>query len=128
MNHEENNPFASTDNQPPSKRVKISSKRQISIPKEFYEAMNLGAEAIIEFNGNALVIKQVPEQAVDLSSEILQDLVEQQGLSGRALIMEFNRVKRGLPHAIDTLKATALAQPTVADSTEDYLAALLEEE
>lgn len=117
------NVFSSTERK--AKRVKISSKRQISIPKEFFEAMHFTNEAIIEFTGDSLVIKQVSDGAVDFSSEILKDLVEERGLSGSELLLEFNRIKQGLPFAIEKLKATAMQEPAVNVSSADYLASLL---
>lgn len=108
-----------------TKRVKISSKRQISIPKEFFEAMHFSNEAIIEFTGTSLIIKQVPESAVDFSSEILKDLVEERGLSGHELLVEFNRIKQGFPTAIEKLKATAMKEPAISMNSADYLASLL---
>ena len=108
-----------------TKRVKISSKRQISIPKEFFEAMHFSNEAIIEFTGTSLIIKQVPESAVDFSSEILKDLVEERGLSGHELLVEFNRIKQGFPTAIEKLKATAMEEPPISMNSADYLASLL---
>lgn len=111
-----------------SKRIKISSKRQISIPKEFFEAMHFTSEAIIEFTGHSLVIKQAPEAAVDFSSEILKELVEKRGLSGNELLLEFNRIKQGFPQAINKLKATAIKEPAVNVSSADYLASLLADE
>lgn len=108
-----------------SKRVKISSKRQISIPKDFFEAMHFNNEAIIEFTGTALIIRQVPNDAVDFSSEILKELVGERGLSGNELLLEFNRIKQGLPSAVEKLTATAMEEPTVSSSSADYLASLL---
>lgn len=108
-----------------AKRVKISSKRQISIPKEFFEAMHFSNEAIIEFTGSTLIIKHAPESAVDFSSEILKDLVEERGLSGNELLLEFNRIKQGFPKAIEKIKAAAMKEPIVSDSSADYLASLL---
>lgn len=108
-----------------AKRIKISSKRQISIPKEFFEAMHFTNEAIIEFTGDSLVIKNAPDDAVDFSSEILKELIEERGLSGNELLLEFNRIKQGFPQAIQKLKATAMQEPAVSISSADYLASLL---
>lgn len=110
------------------KRIKISSKRQISIPKDFFEAMNFTNEAIIEFTGNSLIIKQVPEGVVDFSTEILEELVNERGLSGPELLSEFQRIKSGLPIAISKLKAAAIEEPIISGSSADYLASLLVEE
>jgi len=114
--------------QHPVKRVRISSKRQISIPKEFYDAMHLTDEAIIEFTGTSLIIKQVSDEVVDCSSEILKDLVEGRGLSGKELIDEFTRIKQGLPSAINKMTAEAMKKSKVHTNTADYMASLLADE
>lgn len=111
-----------------SKRVRISSKRQISIPKEFYEAMHFSDEAVIEFTGTSLIIKQVAEEAVDFSKEILMELVEKRGLSGKELIDEFTRIKQGIPSAIDKMTAEAMKRPAISANTADYMASLLADE
>lgn len=107
------------------KRVRISSKRQISIPKEFFEAMNFNNEAIIEFTGNSLIIKHVPNDAVDFSAEILNELVTERGLSGSELLLEFNRIKKEIPNAVKNLKAATMTEKAVSISSADYLASLL---
>ncbi|EDW5948335.1 hypothetical protein [Bacillus sp. RS11] len=114
--------------QHPLKRVRISSKRQISIPKEFFDAMHFSDEALIEFTGTSLIIKQVSEEAVDFSSEILKDLVEGRGLSGKELIDEFTRIKQGLPSAINKMTAAAIKESKVHTNTADYMASLLADE
>lgn len=114
--------------QHPLKRVRISSKRQISIPKEFFDAMHFSDEALIEFTGTSLIIKQVSEEAVDFSSEILKDLVEERGLSGKELIDEFTRIKQGFPSAINKMTATAMKESKVHKNTADYMASLLADE
>lgn len=107
------------------RRVRISSKRQISIPKEFFEAMEFTDEATIEFTGNSLIIKNVPNDAVDFSAEILNNLVNERGLSGSELLLEFNRIKKGLPGAVKQLTAAAMKEESVSISSADYLASLL---
>lgn len=54
------------------KRVAVSSKRQISIPKEFYQDLNLQDEIIMEKVGNRLVIRPSDyDNYVDFTEEIL---------------------------------------------------------
>ncbi|MBP3040762.1 hypothetical protein J9303_14825 [Bacillaceae bacterium Marseille-Q3522] len=90
---------------PRSKRMKISSKRQLTIPAEFYEDAGFLNEAIVEYDdiGRRLIVKPVSEyEGVDFSEEILTDLVNR-GLSGQELLKEFSRIKSQLPVALKTM-------------------------
>jgi len=106
-----------------NRRVKISKQRQISIPKEFYEALNLDDEAIVEFTGKEIIIKPVEHEVVDFSEDILKDLIDQ-GYGGQDLIKEFSRVKSNIPRALDLMKREAMEQPSVEGSLDDYLDSL----
>ena len=46
-----------------AKKVKISEQRKITIPEEFYDALNFQDEVIIEFIGKAIVI--LPNETVN---------------------------------------------------------------
>lgn len=81
------------------KRVKVSKQRQITIPKEYYEALNLTDEAMVEFTGNEIIIRPAEHEYVDLSSDILKDLVSQ-GYEGDELIVMFDRIKADIPNAL----------------------------
>lgn len=102
------------------KRVKISSQRQINIPKDFYGALDLGDEALVEFTGKEIIIRPVTEEIVDFSTDILTDLVKQ-GYSGEDLIREFTRIKSAIPKALETMKNEVVAGSLVNESLEDYL-------
>lgn len=105
------------------KRVKVSKQRQISIPKEFYEALNIDDEALLEFTGKAIIIRAAESENVDFSKEILTDLVKK-GYSGEELIQEFIRLKSNIPRALDFLKKEAMQQPAITGSLDDYLDSL----
>lgn len=110
------------------RRVKISKQRQINIPKEFYEALGLEDEALIEFTGKELTIKPAESEVVDFSGDILKDLVNQ-GFEGQDLLEEFHRVKANIPRALDLMKKEALQQPSISpDHLDDYLDSLEDEE
>lgn len=102
------------------KRVKISSQRQINIPKDFYMALDLGDEALVEFTGKEIIIRPATEEIVDFSTDILTDLVKQ-GYSGEYLIKEFTKIKSKIPKALETMKNEAVAGSLVNESLEDYL-------
>lgn len=109
------------------RRVRISSQRQLTIPKEFFEAMNLTEEAMIEFTGKEMIIRPAEQEVVDFSTDILKDLVDK-GLSGDELIQEFTRVKASIPQALDQMVQEGLKQPIVAESLGEYLDSLDEDE
>ncbi|MCK2006092.1 AbrB/MazE/SpoVT family DNA-binding domain-containing protein [[Brevibacterium] frigoritolerans] len=98
------------------KRISVSSKRQISIPKEFYEKLNIGDEVNLELYGNQLVIKPIHEGFEDFSEEILADLVAE-GYVGSDLITEFKIRKGKIGMAVDSLIADTIAKgkPTALD-------------
>ncbi|MGG1689376.1 hypothetical protein G4D61_17575 [Bacillus ginsengihumi] len=99
------------------KRISVSSKRQISIPKEFYETLNIGDEVNLELYQNQLVIRPIREGFDDFSEEILADLIEE-GYSGADLMAEFKNRKAQLGNAVDSLIAETIAEgkiTTVAD-------------
>lgn len=81
------------------KRVKVSKQRQISIPKEYYEALNLSDEALVEFTGKEIIIRPIEQEYIDFSSDILKDLVSQ-GYEGDELIFMFEKIKADLPNAL----------------------------
>jgi bifunctional DNA-binding transcriptional regulator/antitoxin component of YhaV-PrlF toxin-antitoxin module len=91
------------------KRVSVSSKRQISIPKEFYEQLHIGDEVVLELFGNYLVLRPVRENFDDFSEEILADLVKE-GYTGQELINEFRQRKAQLRPALDSLIEEAMTK------------------
>lgn len=83
-----------------AKRVKIY-KRQINIPKAFYDKLRLGeeAECIFDENKGEIIIR--PYIKEDYFSEyILADLISK-GLSGRALQDEFVKMKNKVRPAVE---------------------------
>ncbi len=84
------------------KRISVSSKRQISIPKEFHEMLNIGEEVTIELHGDHLVVKPIRENFDDFSERILEDLVVE-GYSGEDLLQEFKNRKEQIGNAVNSL-------------------------
>lgn len=82
----------------PQKRVNVSSQRQITLPKEFFDEMGIGKELLVEFVGNRLVLRPVKEEE-DFSVEILNELVAE-GFSGEELVAEFTARKAQLEPAL----------------------------
>lgn len=85
------------------KRVAVSSKRQISIPKEFYQDLNIQEEIIMEKVGNRLIIRPSNyDNYVDFTEEILQDLIEE-GCPKEQLVEKLKERKTNMYPALKRL-------------------------
>jgi bifunctional DNA-binding transcriptional regulator/antitoxin component of YhaV-PrlF toxin-antitoxin module len=71
-----------------SRVIRVSRKRQITIPLKFYEALNLGDQVVCSLEGGAVVIRPLRRTDDEFSVEILKDLVSK-GFSGDELVSEF---------------------------------------
>ncbi|MFD0953090.1 AbrB/MazE/SpoVT family DNA-binding domain-containing protein [Virgibacillus natechei] len=45
--------------------MKVSKQRQISIPRDFYDALNLNDEAIVEYTDKGIVIRPAVSDEID---------------------------------------------------------------
>lgn len=89
------------------KYVRITGKRQITIPKEFYEQLGMGTLLRGYIERGRLVFEPVrPEDPMDFSEEIVNDLADE-GLTGEDLKREFVRRREGLLVALKELVAEA---------------------
>ncbi len=71
------------------KIVSITGKRQLTIPKKFYEKLNFGKEVECFIEKNTLVIRPLRLDESAFSVKILRDLVSE-GYSGEELIEKFS--------------------------------------
>src|SRR5690625_2542246 len=83
------------------KQIKVSDKRQITIPKRFYDKLGINQEVNCELRGNEIVLRGVP-QTEDLSEEILEGLVAQ-GFEGQNLVREFQKKKSQVRPAVEKM-------------------------
>lgn len=102
------------------KRVKVSKQRQISIPKEYHDALNLKEEAFVEYTGKSLIIRPVLEEEVDFSEFILRELMDK-GYTGEKLIKEFKETKSKIPNALDAMIEETMCEPVITESLDEYL-------
>lgn len=104
------------------KRVAISTKRQVCIPKEFYDALDLDNELIMELYGNQIAIKRPHGDFDDFSNEILKDVIHE-GFKGEDIIREFEcrkeRIRPALRSLIAEAKETAEPVENIDDLFED---------
>lgn len=98
------------------KRVAVSSKRQISIPKEFHDILNIGEEVVLELHGNHIVLKPAHENFDDFSEIIIQDIIAE-GYNIHELLTEFRNRKGQLRNAVKSLveETKAVGKRTTID-------------
>lgn len=105
------------------RRIRISSKRQITIPSKYYKALNLSNEVNCIYANNMLILTPARNDDPAFAEEILSDLIEQ-GYSGQKLLSEFKRISRQIRPAVEKLieEADALAKAASTnyiDQTDD---------
>ncbi|MBS4025287.1 MAG: AbrB/MazE/SpoVT family DNA-binding domain-containing protein [Clostridia bacterium] len=100
------------------RRIHISSKRQITIPSKYYEALGLSNEIDCIYANDMLILTPVKNEDTAFAEEILSDLIEQ-GYSGQKLLNEFKRIRRQIRPAVEKLitEADALAK----EASENYI-------
>ena len=95
------------------RRIHISSKRQITIPAKYYNALGLSNEIDCIYTNDMLILIPVRYDNTEFGEEILSDLIDQ-GYSGQELLKEFKRLSRQIRPAIEKLitEADSLAKKT----------------
>ena len=90
-----------------SKRISITSKRQMTIPQVFFTALGFGNEAECMVQDDALVIRPVRNQSAgDFDAQILEDLINQ-GYSGTELLQEFKKAQANVRPAVAAMMSDA---------------------
>ena len=90
-----------------SKKVSISSKRQITIPQKFFTLLGFNTEAECIMRGNELVLRLVKENSSgEFAEQILADLIRQ-GYSGEELLEKFKQAQRKIRPAVEAMLAEA---------------------
>lgn len=84
------------------RRIHVSSKRQITIPAKYYEALGSVKEMECIYSNDMLILKPVQYNETGFSEEILADLIAQ-GYSGKKLLTEFKRINRQIRPAVEAL-------------------------
>ena len=84
------------------KIIRVSDKRQITIPLKYYELLGFGHEAECTLQENQIVIRPLQESREEFSEEILADLISE-GYNGEELLAKFSEIRRKIKPAIDTL-------------------------
>lgn len=99
------------------KKISVSVKRQITIPIEYYNALNMGDEVECMMVDDSIVIKPVKENSLDEYSEfILKDIIEE-GYKKEEILEEFKKRRNELKYAA---KKMVEEMDKVAEEPEKY--------
>ena len=85
-----------------TKRISISSKGQMTMPKKYYLKYNIHNSVDIIDMGDGLFIKPINENLGELDEEILADLISQ-GISGKELLTEFKKQRKKITPAVEKM-------------------------
>ncbi|MCK5758318.1 MAG: AbrB/MazE/SpoVT family DNA-binding domain-containing protein [Clostridiales bacterium] len=92
---------------PDKKYIRISSKRQITIPQKYYDELGFEDRAECILNDGVLTIRPVRENVgFDFSEQILADLIAE-GYSGDELLKKFKVKSSEIKDAMHGLMDTA---------------------
>ncbi len=85
------------------KKVSISAKRQITIPKKFFAMLGFDTEAECMVRGNELIIRPAKTNTGgEFAEQILADLIEQ-GYSGKKLLQHFKQAQSQVRPAVEKM-------------------------
>ena len=102
------------------KRIRVSSKRQITIPLKFHALLGMSDEVDCHVRNGALIITPIrPENTGEFAEEILAELVSQ-GLSGKQLLAKFSEMNRKVRPAVEALLAEADAVASSSGSRDQF--------
>lgn len=89
------------------KRISVSRKRQITIPLEYYKALNIENEVECIMKNNSIIIRPVIDTSQDNFADlILEDLIKE-GYKGKKLLEEFKIRKEKIRYAIKDMQEEA---------------------
>ncbi|HHY06892.1 MAG TPA: AbrB/MazE/SpoVT family DNA-binding domain-containing protein [Clostridia bacterium] len=84
------------------KIISVSKKRQITIPLQFYQHLELGSEVECSLEDGKIVIQPLHREPSEFSVEILKDLVSQ-GYSGDELVKQFETQSKNIKKAVTNM-------------------------
>ena len=73
--------------------IKISSKRQITIPARYYEEAGFGEYALCIWTDQGILLQPLDMEDEDVTVDILRSLIKQ-GFEGEELIEHYQEMKR----------------------------------
>ena len=100
-----------------TKKVSISSKRQITIPQKFFTMLGFDKEAECVVRGNELVIRPVKISSNgEFAEQILADLIAK-GYNGEELLEKFKIAQKEVKQAVENVLEEA---ERVAEGEAEY--------
>ena len=85
------------------KIISVSGKRQVTIPRKYFEALGFSNEAECILQNSAIIIRPIKENTgSEFSEQILADLIAQ-GLSGQELLTKFKEMSKKIAPAMEKL-------------------------
>ena len=84
------------------KKLRISAKRQITIPQKFYTQLGFSRGAECEIRGKELIIRPIQENGGEFAEEILSDLIKE-GFSGEELLRAFRSRQKQIRPAVEEM-------------------------
>ena len=92
-----------------SKRVTITSKRQVTIPQKFFTELEFDRDAVCaKGDGFLILYPAARESGGDFAEQILADLIKQ-GLSGQKLLEQFRKRQAQVRPAVEAMLDAAHA-------------------
>jgi len=89
------------------KIISVSNKRQVTIPKKYFEALGFSSEAECILQKNSIIIRPVcVNTGSEFSEQILADLISQ-GFSGQELLDKFKELSNKVTPAMKKLISEA---------------------
>ena len=85
-----------------NKRIKISSKRQITIPQQFFDSLGFADEAECSLKDGALIIRPVRQNGGEFAEQILADLLAQ-GYQGDELLAKLKEAQSKVRPAVERM-------------------------
>jgi bifunctional DNA-binding transcriptional regulator/antitoxin component of YhaV-PrlF toxin-antitoxin module len=106
------------------RRIKVSEKRQITIPIKFFQQLDIQDEVEVYIENGQLIIQPTRHADRGFAAEILKDLIAQ-GYQGQLLYDEFVRLQAEIRPAVERLIADVdeYAKGVLADPTRPKTAA-----
>jgi len=84
------------------KIINVTGKRQITIPRKFYEKLQFGKEIECFLTDDAIVLRPLSNVDDGFTLEILRDLISQ-GYIGDELLSKFAEQRQSISKALGTL-------------------------
>lgn len=103
----EGNPSMLNTQSEEKKRINVSVKRQITIPKRFYDKLGVKKEVICELRGDEIILRNV-SPAEDDSGDLLQNLVSR-GFEGDRLVQEFQKQKIKSQFVVERVRKSGIS-------------------